>query len=64
MEQKPSLKFRKYTNKSDFNLARENGEITPGTITYVEETKEIYEGTCKYTQKQINTYKGGGASNS
>ena len=60
MEKTP-LKFRKYTNKEDFNIARKNNEIAPGTITYVESTRELYEGpNHRYKTVKGNDTRGGG----
>lgn len=58
MEKTP-LKFRKYTNKEDFDQARSDNEISEGDITFVEETKEVFVGlNTKYVKHSKK--KGGG----
>lgn len=58
MEKTP-LKFRKYTNKEDFNEARSNQEISEGDITFVSGTKEVFVGpNTKYVKRSNN--RGGG----
>lgn len=54
MEKTP-LKFRKYTNKEDFNEARSNQEISEGDITFVSGTKEVFVGpNTKYVKRSNN----------
>lgn len=54
MEKTP-LKFRKYTNKEDFNQARSDNEISKGDITFVKETKEVFVGpNTKYVKRSNN----------
>lgn len=56
---KQLIKFRKYTNKEDFNSARSEEKIAEGDITFVTETKEIYVGNnIKYSKRTRN--RGGG----
>lgn len=54
MEKTP-IKFKKYTNKVDFNIARDNNEISKGDITFIKSTNEVFVGpNTKYVTSPKN----------